>query len=158
MNDEMRKAIKEAQKVLIDIPSINCGGCGISALSILRYLESKKIDTKEIEIVFMYDYYNNDAYHNNCNVIEGEASDLAVATHIALSIDDVVFDGATMFVDIMNYDINHSIENDVDKLVQVINNPAINGWNNWFDREEQIPEIEYMLDINLDDINTNRIF
>ena len=58
--------IIQAQAFLNDIPSINIGGCGISALSLYRWLK-KENELKDVKFVYLYDDKND--YLNNKRVL-----------------------------------------------------------------------------------------
>lgn len=59
-----RLKLKQVLEYLNDIPRINHGGCGVSALATYRWLE-QNYGNRDIEIIYCYKYYNKDRYDNN---------------------------------------------------------------------------------------------
>ena len=76
------KKIKDVQDFLSEIPNINLGGCGVSALSMYRWLE-KNNELDNSKFIFLYN--NQEHYLNNSNVLkEGDGSPLP-PTHCCIS-------------------------------------------------------------------------
>ncbi len=144
------KKLREVTTFLSCIEAINAGGCGIAALAIYKWMEKNAIEMlKDIEIVFLY----NDSweYNTNCSRIQDGENCLIVPAHIILrtskgkEIDaHCTWNGR---------ETEHTVG--IQHLINTINTPVSNGWNNWFDRKENIKKIAKKLDISLDEVNVN---
>lgn len=137
----------------LDHDSMNCGGCGIYALAVARYLMNRGF--YNLEIIACCRWYEQDIkenIENNNHIIDN------VPAHIALKAGNYCFDAERgvfdheVFIELMEDDGKESIIIDFkeDDLVKAIN--QIDCWNPCFDRAELIPVIEKNFDVSLKDL------
>ena len=130
----------------IDLPDINSGGCGIAALAAVRL--AKKHNEK-VGIMFLYNSYDKRRYDTNQSAIEEKNLEKwgMAPSHIAVVVDGIPVDTEGN-VDMDRYQYTQTVtESD---LLTIIN--FSDDWNNTFQREIDIPIIEKILDIKLDDV------
>jgi hypothetical protein len=138
-----------AYKLLNTIPYINSGGCGIAAISIIRWTEKNNM-SKPV-IVFLYEGSEEEEADKNMSLIQsGHIKSAYTPSHIALLIDGEVIDSRE-FKDYNVLDVYGVCHSGVsaEELLELINS---GNWNDWFSRKNNIPLIERMLDIDLSDI------
>ena len=140
--------IDQVQKYLNSIPNINAGGCGISALSIYRWLKknNKLDDTK-----FIYLYREKYRYLNNSSILKKKNGKPQAPSHIALLYDGQFIDSSGEIK--LTYGWVQIIDEE-EFLKETLNN--LNDWNNMFDRNN-IPKIEGYLGIDLSDIKKEEV-
>ncbi len=143
------KSLEEAKQFLNEIPYINRGGCGISALSLYRWIKKNQED-KNVKFVFLYTSKTD--YLNNENVLKNKTGKAESPSHAVL-----LYDGH--FVD-SHEDITFSdLSDDGFRWLQIIEEEEFikqsiknkDSWNSSFDREN-IQKIEENLKIDLSDI------
>lgn len=140
---------------LSSIPHINLGGCGIVAYALNKYLyKNYKIKFK---YGFLHSHFNDDEYANNIIAVKyNDVTKTKVANHIVLLFDDNCID-ALPNGKFKKKHINQAkykmVEMNENHLLYVLN--LTNEWNQLFDRKQNIPFIEYFLNIKLNEINTN---
>jgi len=144
------KTFKKVREALDSIDNINYGGCGISALSMYRWLKDNNKLSGDESFTFLYagwDYTftENEAIlntnSNNCG------NKLKAASHIMLFHKGKLYDSEGKTV--QSKYINKHEKISVETLLETIN---YSHWNSSFDREESIPLIEEQLGIDLSDI------
>jgi hypothetical protein len=127
------------------IPNINYGGCGISALTMWRWLKANDQLHSDTEVVLLYRNCSDDLIEYNHAVLQQERRDIDVPTHIALYHNGIYIDSTSIFgkqVDINRYDRHQHIthHNSEQVLIECINRPsAYDGndgprWNLMFSR------------------------
>lgn len=149
-------------KELIDDPvfskflgedTINCGGCGIYALAVARYLMNRGFDNLElIACCRSYEQDIKENIENNNHIIDN------VPAHIVLKAGDYCFDAKhgvfvhDVFIETMQDDDKECliIDFNEDNLVKAIN--QIDDWNSSFERAELVPVIEKNFDVSLKDL------
>ena len=139
------KRIKVINK-LSQIPNINSGGCGISALAMYRLLGKKNID-----ILFLYRNYEDVSYVNNQNILKGDADSIpSPPLHVVLHKKGKYFDSYGE-MDERYLSIAYMFRHKCDEsfLVDTINNRY--KWNLKFNRK-YIKYIERKLKVDLSDI------
>lgn len=137
----------------LDHDTINCGGCGIYALAVARYLMNRGFDNLEIIACCRWDQeYVKENIQNNNHIIGN------IPAHIVLKAGDYCFDAQRgvfdheAFIELMEEDEKQTIiidfkEND---LVEAIN--QIGDWNRCFKRAKLIPVIEKNFNVSLKDL------
>jgi len=131
----------------IDLPDINCGGCGIVALAAIRLA---KKHNENVGIIFLYDSYDKRRYDTNQSALAERNLDKwgMVPTHIAVVFDGIPVDTeGNVGMGKYQYTQTDITEND---LLTIIN--FSDDWNDRFQRYKVIPRIEKILDIKLDDV------
>mgnify|MGYP007044048173 FL=1 len=129
----------------IDLPDINSGGCGIAALAALRLA---KKHNEEVNIVLLYKSDEKNWFESNQSLIKsGNIKDAFVPSHVAIIFDGITVDTSGIVED---YSYSYS-QSDIseDELITLINH---GDWNDRFQRDKDIPRIEKILGINLDDV------
>ena len=135
----------DVQKYLDKIPCINQGGCGISALSMYRWLK-KNNQLKNTKFIFLYDEIYK--FNKNRSILQHKKRGQPLPPEHAILVHNKQFLDSSGKVDLKIYG----------KYKQTINNEAFikksihsEGWNEAFDRK-YINKIEKKLKINLEDI------
>lgn len=137
------KELENIQLYLSEIPNINYGGCGISALAM--YLHAKNYHDIEYDIIFLYARNAKENYLHNISINKDEKA--KGATHIILHKDGVYFDclgshNPFQHPYLFRYEDNHYV------TVDFLRNAIKNGEKGDFDRK-YIKEIEGRLNIKL---------
>lgn len=152
-------ALKPITQYLNNIEAINSGGCGISALSIYRWLEKMEMH-KDYSFVFLYDTWisNKILCMENLKRLDEGIKALGVPCHIVL-----VHKPSGMWIDSNGvnvndwldgiFPINHIVDNP-QVIVHTLNSPYRNSWCPTFNRKH-IRNIENILGISLKDIKIN---
>lgn len=141
--------LDEVRRFLNRIDEVNCGGCGIAALAIYRWLKKRNLLKGDEKFVFMY-VYEDDVFSGNEKFFKGEYDELNAPSHIVLKIGDRLVDSTNRSNEMLEdrYNKKHlGISEEI--LLKTINH---NSWNDSFYREENVPVIEKVLDINLNDV------
>lgn len=140
------KTLRKLRRFLDNIPDINCGGCGISALVIYKWLKAH--GHKNIEFVF---YYNDSvSFRSNRQALKNKKVDYMYApSHcgIRLENNDVIdcsgkINGWA--------DLSHSV-NTIGFMKKFLNSPQ--AWNPRFNRPKYLPIIEKKTGIKLSGVS-----
>lgn len=147
------KSFKNVLEFLDTIRFINCGGCGIAAISLYRWLEKNKKLTKNTKFFGFDD--SSEEFNNNYNLLtnNGKNNDLKykllVSSHYMIFHRNKFYDSNGSHVEI---DYRYKYEISEEQLLVLINYPSNRiNWNTMFDRNN-CKEIEKTLDIDLSDI------
>jgi len=144
------KTLDEVRTYLNDIPFISCGGCGISSLSIYRWLKKHNKHSK-VTLVFLYKDWRNEQYINNQNILRNiSTGEPGAPSHACLYIKKKFVDEYCDNIDTSEYKY---IQNFTEEQFLVRTNNNIGSWNPSFDRDN-IRDIEKALKIDLSDILT----
>lgn len=148
------KTLDGVQNWLNDIDDINAGGCGISALSIYRWLKNNnKLVGDES---FTYLYNNKDYFYlENSRVLRTKFTirrkrKLNSCSHIMLFHNGKNIDSKGEYIP-SRYTERH-IGITEKQLIESIN---FGGWNCSFERDYNVPNIEVGLQVDLSDVNIN---
>jgi hypothetical protein len=151
---ETIKTFEEVKAFLNDIDSIGCGGCGISALVMYRWLKKHKQLPEGTKIFFLE--HDEDNHNNNKRFISSGGNNdsaLKAPCHVVMLYDGNYIDCTSVQFNITSrYDYILEIEEKY--LVACLNN--INSWNKMFERNKSLRKIEDNLNVNLSDIK--RVF
>lgn len=139
-------------EVLNKIPELNNGGCGISALSMYRWLEKNNYLQGDEKFLFLY-RRNDDFYENNKMALSNNAEFCSCA-HILFYFNGSFYDSNGKqnhhVHDLRSlYKVKHTVTED--QLIEAINNRVT--WNNDFRRSKYVSVIENKLGISLSDID-----
>lgn len=141
--------LSNVKHILNSVPSINYGGCGLSALAMYRWL--KDTDSLKGDEHFVYLYTRSDGnFETNCEVLDVNSKNqkLGSASHIMLYHNGMLHDSKGNSV---NPFYVHKHENLTEnQLIESLNNGF---WNDSFNRKRFLPEISKALNINLGDVN-----
>jgi len=139
--------LKNARKTLNKIPHINCGGCGISALALARWIKKNQPENKA-KIIFMYSEDKVNLYNRNeAKLLIGNTEELFAPNHACIFYNNLYID-SNCFFKRSDFKFFQEIKSE-QLLLDAINN--IGTWNEDFKREN-ITKIEILLDINLSDV------
>ena len=78
---------EDVRKYLSRIPNINCGGCGISALSMYRWLE--KNENKKSNLVICYN--NSEKYEKTIENLGKDNDKLFAPSHCGIKYKSLIF-------------------------------------------------------------------
>lgn len=141
------KSLGEVMDFLSRIPSINSGGCGISALAMFRWLK-KHNSLKNTK--FVYFHFSMGELNDNSDALKN-GTKLNAPPHCVLMHDYILID-ADGEVDEREWGEHSLIIEDESKVVDSINS---DDWNPSFEREHWVPIIEKKLGIDLSDVDIN---
>lgn len=135
------KTFKELNDYLAQIPNIDEGGCGFSAL--FQYLWLKKYNRKsQVSFIFNYLGWDSDSFYDNSRTLAGEQSLYRSCYHILILYKGKARD---CFGIQEIKDLHHKIK-DPEFLIKALNN--VDQWNCSFDRD-LLPIIQEDIGINL---------
>lgn len=138
--------LKQVQKFLSKIPDINEGGCGISALSIYRWLEKNNIKDNN-KFIFLYNAGEKKEYLNNRKVLRNGEGKATAPLHCCI-LHEGKFIDCDGGIDIGKYNWVQIIDEE-QFIKKAINN--VGTWNDCFNRKH-IGKIGKKLNIDLSDI------
>lgn len=138
--------LTEVREYLTSIPEIDCGGCGISALSMYKWLENNNQLKSDTKIVFLHYPQWMLECCKNMQIEKGELNEEPHgANHVGMYHDGKYFDCRFDFTQDC-YDLIHETNN-IDFVKRSLNN--ISEWNGSFNRSKYVPEIENTLMVEL---------
>jgi hypothetical protein len=146
----IKKEFKKVRAFLTDIPNINCGGCGIAALAMYRWLKRKKA----CDVRFIVGYNNANQFKINSEYVVDHSNNSPVAPcHIGLAIRFDCFDSGVIMDcekdwELFRWRYIHMFE-DESAILDMINKG--NNWNDSFDRSDVLLIAE-RLNIDLTDV------
>ena len=136
------------KNLLNEVPNINYGGCGLSALAMYRWLKANNKLVGDESFVYLYTI-NDGTYNSNCEVLENKnKKKLGSASHIMLYHDGRVHDSISCEVK-PRYKNQHKHLTEK-HLVESLN---YGYWNNAFYRGRYKDEIAKLFNIELNDVN-----
>lgn len=142
------KTLKDVQEFLNNIPFINYGGCGISALSMYRWLQ-KNNELKDTKFVYFYCSYDKKEYLNNKQVLRNGNGKPMGCAHACILHDGKFTDSSGVINNISKFKWTQIIDEE-EFIKQSVNN--VDEWNPTFNRESFLNNIEEELGIDLSDI------
>lgn len=137
MRKDFNVEISTVQGALQTIHALNCGGCGIVAVALKRWV-NREFPEKETQIVYLLNDW--DIKHNKSNLVNNNAGS---CMHVMLVIDGKYYDSETNGVDF--HDTNYYFK--TEEVLEVTEDVALKSaqdysiWNRWFDREYGVPAI-----------------
>jgi hypothetical protein len=137
-----------------NIPALNSGGCGLSALAMYRWLKGNSPEVKKAGLVFFY----SDAYEDD------EIETLPAPSHCYLALDNE--DGTYRLVDSTEQEFEWDGHEEIDwllslpysvwvteeEMVKCLNNET---WNDFFNREKGMKKLQKIYKVDLSDIEVN---
>lgn len=142
------KRLKQVQKYLSEIPNINRGGCGISALSMYRWIkDNERIGNTKFVFLYIGDE-GKERYLNNQKILRDKDKKAQACSHICILYMGEFIDSDGE-VDVSDYDWIQIIDEE-EFIKRALSNTK--DWNILFNRE-YINNIENELEIDLGDIN-----
>ena len=142
---------EEMREFLNSIPSINSGGCGVSALAMYRWIEKNMPDFLN-KTVFHFFHRSKKHYDNNNALIKNNTycNDLVAPSHMGIEINGItpVLD-CEKKLSVKQYGFVIETPNQ-EVLINALNN--IDTWNPMFNRKKAVPRIEQHLGIDLSDV------
>lgn len=144
------ETLEDVQRFLKTVPSINCGGCGIAALAIGRWLKKSNLVASA---VYVFGQRDLETFNQNARAQADPSSKPGSASHVGVIVYDyakktqsIIDCGGTF--DITSY--SYSNLGDEKFLLKSIN--ACDEWNPSF-RRRHVKEIAEALDIDLRDVD-----
>lgn len=141
------KSFAEVRRYLSNVPAINCGGCGVAALAMYKWLKKNDKLHDDFKFVACYSNGQSDVYENNMRVLRDREGKAIAVSHLAIYHGSKIIDCSSP-VYLPEYQLLQFFEPEW-FIVNMIKNKRT--WNDWFDRRV-IPDIEKDLDIDLSDI------
>ena len=146
------ETLRQVQNYLRQIPCINMGGCGISALTMYRWLKEHGQLTKNTKFIFLYTDDSQYDYFNNKRVMENGSGSPVAPSHVVLYHRGKYID-CRGERDIFEFDYTQNVQ---DEKFVVRTNNAIGTWNDYFERIN-IRDIQIDTEVDLSDILEKRL-
>ena len=140
------EAFARKAKVISKIRNLNCGGCGVAALAMYRYLTANGI---RVEIYAGYRDYLCYEHSRDIKRIRNGLDPLYVPNHIYLKVGAKLYD-SDMNSKELNADFVHSAKINERMLLTLLNESS--NWNHAFDRKSHINFIEAVFEVDLSDV------
>lgn len=136
----MKPTFKQARRFLNNIPSINLGGCGLSALALY---DAAKREGLKPKIVYLYSWFDSEAQERNNKFKMGKLKKAYSCSHVLIKIGNKLWDstGVISKSGLGFYRMDDTITRD--HLVSSVNNKDV--WNTCFQRRYWVSEISKML-------------
>lgn len=138
----------DVQAFLNSFTFINCGGCGISALAMYRWLKKHNQLPESVRFCFLDN--DEDLYQNNQRYFQNKDVELLVSSHVVLVLDGIAIDSNGVFDAIRLRRYPYKTVADEQFLIHMLNN--VGNWNKAFDRKEIAPKIAETLGVDFSDI------
>lgn len=140
--------LNQVQKNLNTVWGINWGGCGISALAMYRWLKENDMLIGDESFTYLY-ISSDDTFHTNSSVLNEKDNNckLGSASHIMLYHNGKNHDSKGSDIDYRYVRSHTGISEE-----QLLESIRFGLWNDGFGRENWIPVMEQMLNVNLSDI------
>ena len=137
---------------LDDLPFINSGGCGVSALAIYRWCKAHDVWVSDRPFTFLWRDGNEwEASNNDELLLNGELDRVEAPSHVVIQLfDGGDYDSTGQRCDCYPYVVRQEYKLNEQELLNVINRPE--EWNSVFQRALLIERIEFSLGIDLSDI------
>jgi len=146
------KTLEDVRRFLDKVPMINCGGCGISALAMYRWLK-KNFPEQASKVIFHFFHRDRESFENNESLIKNNAyneNNILIPAHIGFQIKNLtkIIDSEKVVKKSrygyqLDFDSEHILMYAINKLC---------GWNDMFNREQSVPVIAKELGIDLSDV------
>ena len=147
-SNDAPETFEDVREFLTNISCINCGGCGLSALVMYRWLKKYNKLPEGTKILFLENDLSN--HLNNKECMSNKEGILKAPSHIVIVLEDTYMDCANIQYNVaQRYDFILEVAEEY--LVACLNN--IFSWNYMFDRNEAISEITSKLHIDLSDVD-----
>lgn len=141
-------SFKKVRKFLSNVEYINSGGCGISALTMYRWLQQNNRLRGDEHFVYLYRIWDVDLFNNNSKALVNKKLKSDSCHHVVLFHKGKYIDCKEEH-NPSDYKYVH-FNIDEKFLKKSLRNK--NAWNSKFDRKTNIPFIEKNIKINLEDI------
>ena len=146
------ETLLDVKEFLNDVDNINCGGCGVAALSMYRWMEKNNMLKGNESFTFLYVCGEGDFfYDNNEKYFQGKKPQIIAPAHVVLNIDGEYIDTTSRSMERFQYRYPRKHENVTEEeLLKSLNDPH---WNESFERDCEVPFIADGLGIDLSDVN-----
>ena len=141
-------SFKKVRKFLSNVEYINCGGCGISALTMYRWLQQNNRLKGDEHFVYLYREWDKEYFVNNAKALENKKLRPDACYHVVLFHKGKYIDCKEEHKPSDYKYVHFNIDEKF--LKKSLKNK--DAWNYAFDREYSIPFIEKNININLEDI------
>lgn len=141
-----------------EVPSLNRGGCGIVTYALLkRLMKDGHLKPKSTDWAIVFAHNWADSFNHNAVALKPRSKKTPRScAHILLRIGDTYYDSIGQYKSVEDHKaitlpVAMAIETkSINKLLLAINHSS---WNPAFDREDNIPMIEFRLKVDLSEIN-----
>lgn len=140
------RTLFSVRRKLSNIPNINIGGCGISALAMYRWIKKHNPNAM---VVFYFDNYEGDIFKANQKYFTKKRGKPKAPKHIFIGYNGKLFDCEKSFEPEKTNDVYLLTTINEHDLVAAINNK--HTWNPIFNRE-YVDRIEQEVGVDLSDI------
>lgn len=142
------KTLEQVLEFLDNIPNINSGGCGISALAVYKWLKKNDALSEDFAIVYLHrwDTYDRDT---NRSFLKGENDNATACSHAIFRYNGVYYDSEGKNESSVRDD--NSVIIPAEHVERFMKASLKDGnWNTSFNRAKGVKVIESNLGIELD--------
>jgi len=142
----------DVRNFLNDIPNINCGGCGIAALSMFLWTKEHEAEfIDDFKLIYKYTAWSLDAYEDNVAYFQGKRPYPNSCGHALIKHKNIIQDTSDTGYDCSYFFTSHESVIDAPDIEDFLRKSINHGsWNRFFNRKKYVPYIEKNLKINLD--------
>lgn len=152
-------SLQVVKDYLNNIPSINAGGCGISAYSMYKFLEKKNQLQKDTHIIYLWNsnWCGSDVIENK-NFLENQTGNCDSCAHVIMYHNGEYHDssGSSKHIDGLSFYERFKWDDHIElpipqHLTDIFMVKSLNegDWNWKFDRAKYLPQIEKFLGFKL---------
>jgi hypothetical protein len=139
--------LNEVLDFLDEIPRINAGGCGISALSVYKWLKANDKLSEDFAILYLH-YWEESDYETNSKFIKGTTDRAVACSHAIFRYNGKTYDSSGRVKPRMGI-VGH-VEITPEHIERFMKaSLASEDWNPAFSRAAYVPYIETALGIDL---------
>lgn len=146
------KTLNDVREYLDSIPNISQGGCGVSALAMYQWLKANNKLYSTTKIVYLYATHMKSAYSNNKKALACRNVQPTSCNHAVLLHKRKYIDSSNSFSSLKELHNSNRTKLALSmSAISVVQKSISNSrvWNDSFDRNKYIPEIEKKLNIKL---------
>lgn len=136
-------SLEEVQQILNDVPAINSGGCGISALTMYKYLKARGENAK-----FVYLYERRELLEENSVTLNTGNGQYHAPEHVVILHKGKLLDSGGEIEDPEWWGRHEQIIEDEGFVLNTINNA---DWN-WCFNREHVRDIQKKTGIDLSEV------
>ena len=142
------KTLNDVLNFLSDIPTINQGGCVISAFAVYKWLKKNNSLSDDFAILYLH-YWDSDDMEVNTAFLSGESEEVTSCSHAIFRYNGKLYDsnGEHSIQPGTVYTLEITVEH-IDRFVQA--SLKSYNWNSSFNRHRFVPQIEKELELELE--------
>ena len=142
------KDLNQVLKFLNEIPNINAGGCGISALTVYKWLKKNNSLSDDFAIIYLHYWDDGDAELNS-KFLSGKSEEATACSHAIFRYNGKLYDSnGTTELDVRTVKQLVIKAEQIDMFMEA--SLTADNWNPRFIRAQAIPLISKKVGVELD--------